>query len=500
MNAYNRIMKKRNYILLLAIGFLVLATGCKKFLDIRPDNLVFEEDLFEARDGFESALADIYDRLGTSSLYGREMKFGLMDAMVGYWQIPVQQHTYTQATAMDFSQTNNRTRVDAMWSGLYNAINKTNHILKNIDRIKGDDYYDLVRGEALGLRAFLHLELLRLFGPVIKEEGLGERAIPYYKEVKNNPQPFKTAGEVLQLIEEDLVAAEKALENDPIRTYGRTGNGNGYGSIRYNSLLDRRGIRMNYLAVLGLKARKSMWEGNLEEAYNRAEFVINNLNGAVRLINASDVASSYQRINRFTPENLFGLYARKQRDLITAYLPDIANLNTTASSVLLPQYTWYYNNYYNNSVHGSVNDYRLQNWFAQTSNSQYRFVKLEINPDDTEFLHQFEIPMVALPEMYFIMAEAKAHTDPEAALEILNRFRLSRNLSTPIPYDEGVTTTQSVIDYVFAEATKEYVGEGMMYLMYKRAFRPIVRPTGTVQPSLSNMRFPIPVDEDVYNK
>ena len=42
-------------------------------------------------------------------------------------------------------------------------------------------------GEAYGLRAFLHLEVLRLFGPVPKEASDADIAIPYVTEFTKDP-------------------------------------------------------------------------------------------------------------------------------------------------------------------------------------------------------------------------------------------------------------------------------------------------------------------------
>ncbi|MGN6417021.1 MAG: RagB/SusD family nutrient uptake outer membrane protein [Pseudobacter sp.] len=485
------------YIQIVLITLVATLTGCKKFLDVTPNDKVFENELFTNRDGFENALADVYYGLTTPALYGRELKYGMLDVMAGYWNIPAQQNPYSNIIGLNYQLPAYQPMISGIWSGLYTAINKTNTILKNIENIKDDKYYSLIKGEATGMRAFAHLELLRLFGSSIKQEGAGAKAIPYYQSAGNLPQPFLSAGEVIERVERDLSEAELLLKNDTIKTIGRTTNGNGFGTIRYNSLIDRRGIRMNFYAVLGLKARLSMWAGKQEEAYTRANAVItelqSNQQAAIRLITSTDVTS---RNKRFAVENLFGLYIYNHRDMLAGYLPDIT---ATASPVLVPQYTYLMNNLYRNSVHGSANDYRWINWFGVIGTNQYRFTKLEIDTLSTATQDQFEVNMIALPEMYFIMAETKVATDPQLAMQWLNRLRLSRNLSAEIPYDPATTTQEMVMNFIIDESRKEYPGEGYVYLMYKRMYRPMVRPTGTIQPDISVYRLPIPVDETIYN-
>ena len=53
-------------------------------------------------------------------------------------------------------------------------------------------YYETMKGEALGLRAFLHFDLLRLYGPISSENPNGE-AIPYRTTFDNEATPVLSA-------------------------------------------------------------------------------------------------------------------------------------------------------------------------------------------------------------------------------------------------------------------------------------------------------------------
>ena len=62
----------------------------------------------------------------------------------------------------------------------------------NREVITTPGYYEIMKGEALGLRAFLHFDLLRMFGPVFAMEPQG-KAIPYRTVFSNEPTPVLPA-------------------------------------------------------------------------------------------------------------------------------------------------------------------------------------------------------------------------------------------------------------------------------------------------------------------
>ncbi|QNR85153.1 RagB/SusD family nutrient uptake outer membrane protein [Pedobacter riviphilus] len=487
------------YIILL-VPALLLLSGCKKWLDVKPNNVVNEDEIFsDDGKGFQSALAGVYYKLSATELYGRELKFGLLDAMVGYYNISATGHTYSDAAKFDFTNITTRPKIDGIWSGLYNSINTINIILNNVEKIKGNSNYALIKGEALGLRGLLHLDLLKYFGPVIKTDGLETAAIPYYSTVGTHAKKKITSRQVLDQVEIDLQEALVLLANDPIKKIGRTGNANG-NSLDYNSILDRRGVRMNYYAVLALLARKSQWEGNQQEAFIRAKRVVDELanSNAVALISGKDIASNYQPDLRFASENIFGLYVNdfKKQNITNGILPGLQDGYGT-NTVLLPDYDYLNANLYSKAESGSTNDYRLLYWFASYQ-GVYRLIKFQIDDNAATFYNQYEVTMISLAEMYYIMAEAKLDTDPQNAIDILNQLRKSRNLITPIAYSNTLTKPQ-LLQYIIDEARKQSIGEGYMYGMYKRLYVDFFKKSGTVKASKNIYVLPIPIDENIYN-
>ena len=113
---------------------------------------------------------------------------------------------------------------------------------------------DVVLGEALALRAYIHFDMLRLFQPpYLTEEGKTQKRIPYKTDFG-----MEFTG--------DLERAEKLLKDtDPISS-GKT----------YNTtvLKSERKYKMNYYAVKALQARVYLFKGEYKAAYDAAMEVI----------------------------------------------------------------------------------------------------------------------------------------------------------------------------------------------------------------------------------
>ncbi len=80
-------------------------------------------------------------------------------------------------------------------------------------------YYKLIKGEALGLRAMLHFDMLRLFGPLWTEKE--QASIPYQTSSERIVEPLLSADSVLNCVLTDLTRAADLLKDvDPVITDG----------------------------------------------------------------------------------------------------------------------------------------------------------------------------------------------------------------------------------------------------------------------------------------
>lgn len=487
-------MKKIIYILSATV--LLLASSCEKWLDVKPDDEVYIEDALVDRQGFAQALSGIYTGLAKPTLYGRNLEYGMLDAMAGYWKVPTTNDFY-ELFKFEYTKPNAQDTLTNIWSGLYKNIRQCNFILDHIRNIEKDPYHNLIKGEALGLRAFLHLEAFKLFGPVVKTNGLAVESLPYYTKAAKVPQKFLSSGDFLNQVESDLQEAKLLLSNDPIIAEGREANTNTGSALTYNSLLDRRGVRMNYYAVLALLARKSQWEGKSAEAASRAKDLLSQLevSKAIRLMENNELENNYDNKDiHFSKENILGLYVN---DIVALTKVHFGTEGPTNATALTPEYKPFLQNIYEKGT-GSTLDFRLGLWTINGTNfGKFAISSTVLNNKDAEKDHLFEVQLINLPEMYFMIAEDYLDQDLKESLNYLNTVRLARKLPN-LPYTSTLTKEQ-VQQYLIDEVRREYIGEGHLFTFMKRLFLPLYRASGTIAASETMYKLPIPEDEKLYN-
>ncbi|HEY6901545.1 MAG TPA: RagB/SusD family nutrient uptake outer membrane protein, partial [Puia sp.] len=201
------------------ICFTLLLTSCKKWLDVKPESQVSKDELFSTPAGFEEAMNGVYSRCSEPNLYGKELSFGTPEVLAQNYAIPGRDPlAYLQTSLYNYNTIDFTTRKDSIWLGLYNAIANCNLILTNIEKGKSlmtATDYALIKGEALGMRAYLHFDILRLFAPA-PITNPAKPAIPYVTEFSNKVTPLSTVSAALTSILQDLNAAKALLKgNDP---------------------------------------------------------------------------------------------------------------------------------------------------------------------------------------------------------------------------------------------------------------------------------------------
>ena len=127
----------------------------------------------------------------------------------------------------------------------------------------------MIIGEAMALRAFLHFDMLRLFGPVYATNK-ADLSIPYNTVYSISATSLLPATQVVEKVLKDLDEAERLLgESDPIIEEGPQ-NQDSEDGLNYYTY---RTQRLNYYAVKALKARVYLWADNKAEAYREAKAV-----------------------------------------------------------------------------------------------------------------------------------------------------------------------------------------------------------------------------------
>ena len=357
---------KFKYILVLmtALAF----TSCNNWLDVTPQGEVEGEDLLTNEKGYNAALNGIYYNLTSTTLYGKELSYGMMDVLAQYWDLSSKsKNSYYKQSQFDYEDASAKSRFDAIWSAMYQGITQANYILESLESNRSSiKYSELIEGEAYALRAFMHMELAAMYGPVIEKEGdLDQACISYRTQFNVEAQKFESMRSVLTKAKADLLKAQDLLKEDPIVGNKRYGDGN-TSMLDYHSVLERRGDRMNLFAVKGLLMRLELALLNKPGAYEIAD-QLNQLckqNELFVLTNRED--ELYDK--NLGEETILGFYKNDLWEVTKEVFGFEKGNQTDNFCINANQYSIYLNDLYGRAPDGSGTDNRLRFWFGKPSN------------------------------------------------------------------------------------------------------------------------------------
>ena len=134
-------------------------TSCNDWLDVTPQAQVSAEKIFSTPEGYESVLYGIYISMTEANAYGQNQTYGLMDVLAQYYDIYTNQsHALYQASVYNYTNGDIRDRVDAIWLNNYNTIANCNilleHLAERTPEYFTENHYNMLKGEALAIRAY----------------------------------------------------------------------------------------------------------------------------------------------------------------------------------------------------------------------------------------------------------------------------------------------------------------------------------------------------------
>ena len=199
-------------IIILTISLLTfISTSCNKFLEVLPKDFVSPENYFNTEAELNTALNGVYDILGTASLYG--------EILWSQFEVATDESFYRQSTTTTgvqvYNYDSNNTSVAGIWRSLYSGIERANILLANIDKpTMSQANRDVVRGQALFLRAYYYYLLVTNFGDVpLKLEPTGN--------VNNTDIARTPLKQVYEQVVKDMITAEGLVK--PITDYNYSG-------------------------------------------------------------------------------------------------------------------------------------------------------------------------------------------------------------------------------------------------------------------------------------
>ena len=441
-----------------ALLAITIATfgACNDWFNVTAPSEIREEDHYKSVVGFQQTLIGCYIGMTDDNLYYSSTDLDYRAQMYSY------KHANGVAT------------FEGIWAKAYNVIVNANNALSYIEKdpsLLDEINYHIIKGELLAIRAYLHFDILRLYGYGNWAERASElnakNTIPYVKTLSKEITGQLTGKETMELILADLEEASALLkEYDPI-----TGKHDAsyYAEVDIDGFFRNRTLHLNYYAVRGLQARVWLWEGSNDskaKALAAAEEIIKMIeSGGVK----RDDIYTYlymlhpDAISRSTStlavENLFGLNVPTLSKKIGSYIrPSYVD----AAMFLRAEDT-------NALYESNSSDVRFSQLLVQsTLSSDLGYVPLKVYQDFlTNDLYKNKVSMIRIPEIYYIAAECYTTgtaRDLEKAMELLNTIRMSRGI-----YDELTgLSAEEIMEEIKKEYRKEFLSEGVMFYYYKR--------------------------------
>lgn len=456
-------------------GALVF-TGCKKWLDVKPQGQTTKDEMFQTQKGFRDALTGAYIDLKSGDAYGNAMTWSTIEFLARNWDVVSPNYTdLNNLVNANYTDASVKAMLDKIYAKEYKVVADVNSILEKIDAkqsIFQDNNFALIKGEALALRAFAHFDVLRLYGTMPDNPG-AIAILPYVKEVSKDIVTLSTYDDFAKQVLADLDQAETLLKDvDPIRQFSLAelnppSSATNNIAVVSDDYYMYRQIRFNYYAVLALKARVYNWLAP-RDAANRT----NASKYAQMVIDAKDhLGAPTFRLGELSDAQVFNYTFPSEH--IAAI--DVYNLKTAAEGALgeagilarsdfnIQDGYYYLNNLF--PVAERAADARwVGMWSYKSTAGQTSYVKLKkFTQKDIDPTNQ--IPLLRLSEMYLILTEnAQNKTDAE------NYYRFYCN-KKGIPFTTGFNAAGWEADRknkMIREYVREFYAEGQSFFTYKR--------------------------------
>ncbi|WP_316753346.1 RagB/SusD family nutrient uptake outer membrane protein [Pedobacter gandavensis] len=405
----------------LALICCLTITGCKKFLDEKPDiKLAVPESLQDLQ-----ALLDNSGKMNTSGSNGRSTD--LPEASSDNYQIDDESYeSLEQGTRNIYIwgpevMGTYASEIEGCWGGHYSVITPCNTVLKSIEGIKRTSAnavaYDNVKGSALFFRSNSFLWLVTGWSKTFNESSADQDpGIPLRKDDTYNEKVSRgTLRQTYDQIINDLNEALPLLPEKPVHSF-----------------------RPSKAAVHALLARTYLAMRKYELAATEAKACIQ-VFGNNNLLNYNTLdATSEEPIARFNPEVIFSM-----ESFTTTYTDETATVKADL-----------YASYDDNDLRKTVFFYENEDFGGYSFKGHYAGYRLFTG--------------LALDEVYLIAAESLIRTNKAGeGMDLLNELLLKR-WATGSFAPLQITNPSDALLLVLKERRKELVMRNLRWMDLKR--------------------------------
>ena len=494
-------MKKIYRTIVLLGTIAILGTSCNDWLNVYPSDQIKEEFLFETGNGYRAALNGIYRKMTSWSIYGSNLKWGIIDAWGQVYDMELSAvsnggQPMKKIEILDFKNLELTPTTDQMWSDAWNIVANCNELAQQAELADSILFYGgerertMILGEAIALRAYLQFDLLRVYAPS-PAMNAGERTfIPYVNTYPAYVNNRETVSYCLEQIIKDLQKAQKLLlkVDQSSNWRDRFEEEKNDESLFWAS----RGFRLNYYAVTAELARVYLYAGMPDEAYGQADIIIqkNDLFAAL-----TDKEEALKRIKdgnlKMYDDIIFALYSPTDQvnwDRLINHANDKAE-GSTDREYFLGISADIARERYGDDLE---TDWRICNQMEQRKSGAYRTLKYYQQLDSYKYaeINNMIVPMFRMSEVYYIAAEAIYKKDLDKAKNYLKLVKRSRGVED----DLDNVKEADFMDVLVNDAQREFLGEGQTFFMFKRLMR-TMKGREEVQATEKNMVLPLPESE-----
>lgn len=440
-------------ILFLGVGLWLLFSlhSCNNWLDVKPETEVEVDRMFENQHGFQSALTGVYLELKNASVYGGQLIYGTIEYLAQHWEVNTNENLKA-LSRYNYMNGSVQGSMNGIYSQLYAIIASANSILEQVDNKKDvfePGMYEIIKGEALAIRAYCHLDLLRLFGPMPAEIKAG-KILPYVRTVTIAYHDHHTYDEYVALLKADLTEAAQLLKQvDPVLVEHEETKL----SISATDFLRASQLRMNYYAVQGIQARFYLWLGGAENKAKAYAFAKEIKDAVDKYDKPRYTLGSTEEITNedyaFSCEHIVALYDYNMYQRVTRLFKESSAYIRNKNIVVPELYA------------AGTTDIRFTGLWTEltaSNGAKSHVIKKFWQKDESGAINQ--MPLLRLAEIYLILIECGTLKE---ANEYYKEFCLSRDIPEVDLQDE-----MQVRNVLIEEYNKEFYGEGQAFYMYKR--------------------------------
>lgn len=463
-------MKK---IVLLSLIFFALVTGgCKKALDINSTRVVNEQNSWNNMEDSRAKLLGIYG-LTRAALADNNGHWIYGDVRMGNFDSPIRQDLKA-IIRNDLKASYPVVQELSNWRRFYAIVNAANIFLERIHEVKEKDarYTDnnmtVDVAQVRFLRAFAYFYMVRIWGdvPFITSSRDGQ-----FENVKRSDR-----NAIMEFVQSEMVAAADLLPyRYSVNDIQQPGMYYNEGEGRWNGTLVRK------LSAYAVAAQVAAWQGKYADVTVYTKIVLDNFGKAAMSYNATDYLTG--RRGLFFDKNNnqllgFGFIFGHQdatfsgniesltlaEPIVNKNLPDIFVPKDSILSIFKEANDGRFNIDSNGVTHSQL-------YFTNFLGKYPIFSKIKCmqdgSSDPTFRIFSSAILFTRLEDVTLLRAEALAVLgERQGAIDALNIVRAFRynvdnvgaTNSTYIPYSPE--RSGSLIDAIFNERNKEFMGEG----------------------------------------